>query len=130
MNHPAIYTAQPNPWLLKRLQKQFKSHTSLVIGVDFDHTIKCPITGTIYTNIVNLVKQAFAQGHTICIWTANQHPDEVKKVLAAHLIHYHYYNDSPISYSSRKAHFNLLLDDAAGLNEAYNTLNHFLEETA
>lgn len=129
MNHPAIYTAQPNPWLLERLKKQFKSHPSLVIGVDFDHTIRCPITGTIYTNIVNLLKQAFAQGHIICIWTANQQPDQVRRTLTSQSITYHYFNDSPLQYQARKAHFNLLLDDVAGLNEAYNTLKHFLQET-
>lgn len=129
MNHPAIHTAQPNQWLLDRLKTQFRKHSSLIIGVDFDHTIKCPITGQVYINIVNLVKQAFAQGHIICIWTANQHPDEVKKTLSNQSIRYHYFNDSPLQYAARKAHFNLLLDDVAGLNEAYNTLRQFLKDT-
>ena len=127
VNHPAISPISSNHWLLSRLKHQMSKHPSLIIGVDFDNTIRST-DGTYYQDVINLVIKAYKQGHTICIWTANKFPLEVQADLALLGIHYDYFNDSPLpGWDSRKPHFNILLDDIAGLNEAYNTLNHLLD---
>jgi hypothetical protein len=39
-----------------------------------------------------------------------------------------YFNTSPINPDAQKPHFNLLLDDSAGLNEALDLFKTFLDE--
>ena len=78
--------------------------------------------------VTDLVKKAKAKGHTICIWTANTQPTIVKLMLAYQGIPYDLFNNSPIMNERRKPHFNILLDDIAGLNEAYHTLDYVLVE--
>lgn len=127
-NHPAIVNSSYSQWHLEKLQKIYEQHESIIIGVDFDHTIRCPIEKHFYSEIVDILQLAYSKGHDICIWTANQNPELVKEQLKEVGIYYTYFNDSPLKYKGRKAHFNILLDDVAGLNEAYNTLNRFLKE--
>ena len=42
-------------------------------------------------------------------------------------LEFHYYNESPINPGSRKPHFNILLDDSAGLKEALDLFVSFLD---
>ena len=42
-------------------------------------------------------------------------------------MNFSYYNHSPINPSSFKPHFNILLDDSAGLNESMELLCEFLD---
>lgn len=128
MNNPLIQTPPySNPVLTEKLLKIIKKHKTLVIGVDYDNTIQDYNSKYFYEDIVDLVKLAKSKGHIICIWTANTQPTIVKMMLAYQGIPYDYFNNSPIMNSSRKPHFNILLDDVAGLNEAYHTLNHVLK---
>ena len=128
MNNPLIQTPPySNPVLAEKLLKTVKKHKTLVIGVDYDNTIQDYNSKHFYEDIVDLVKLAKAKGHIICIWTANTQPTIVKMMLAYQGIPYDYFNNSPIMNSSRKPHFNILLDDITGLNEAYHTLNYVLK---
>lgn len=128
MTNPLIQTPPySNPVLVKKLLKTIKKHKTLVIGVDYDNTIQDYNSKYFYEDIVDLVKLAKSKGHIICIWTANTQPTIVKMMLAYQGIPYDYFNNSPLMNSSRKPHFNILLDDIAGLNEAYHTLNHVLK---
>lgn len=115
-----------NRHLAKRLQSAISKYGSLVIGVDYDNTIQDYNSKYFYEDITSLVKKAKAKGHTICIWTANTQPTVVKMMLAYQGIPYDLFNNSPIMNERRKPHFNILLDDIAGLNEAYHTLNYVL----
>ena len=128
MTNPLIQTPPySNPELAEKLLKTIKKHKTLVIGVDYDNTLQDYNSKYFYEDIVDLVKLAKSKGHIICIWTANTQPTIVKMMLAYQGIPYDYFNNSPIMYSSRKPHFNILLDDIAGLNEAYHTLNYVLK---
>ena len=115
-----------NQHLAKRLQSAINKYGSLVIGVDYDNTLQDYNSKYFYEDITALVKKAKAKGHTICIWTANTQPTVVKMMLAYQGIPYDLFNNSPIMNERRKPHFNILLDDIAGLNEAYHTLNYVL----
>ena len=115
-----------NQHLANRLQSAINKYGSLVIGIDYDNTIQDYNSKYFYEDITRLVKKAKAKGHTICIWTANTQPTIVKLMLAYQGIPYDLFNNSPIMNERRKPHFNILLDDIAGLNEAYHTLNHVL----
>ena len=123
--HPV--TVHPD-WHLDRCINAYQEHGSLIIGVDFDHTIRCPITGMFYITVVDLLKKAHKQGHTICIWTANEDQTTVQAHLESVGIQYHHFNASPILERPgiRKSHFNLLLEDTAGLSKAISTLTQFL----
>lgn len=128
MNNPLIQTPPySNPVLAEKLLKTIKKHKTLVIGVDYDNTLQDYNSKYFYEDIVDLVKLAKSKGHIICIWTANTQPTIVKMTLAYQGIPYDYFNNSPLMNNSRKPHFNILLDDVAGLNEAYHTLNHVLK---
>ena len=128
MTNPLIQTPPySNPVLAEKLLKTIKKHKTLVIGVDYDNTLQDYNSKYFYEDIIDLVKLAKSKGHTICIWTANTQPTIVKMMLAYQGIPYDYFNNSPIMNSSRKPHFNILLDDVAGLNEAYHTLNYVLK---
>ena len=128
MTNPLIQTPPySNPVLAEKLLKTIKKHKTLVIGVDYDNTIQDYNSKYFYEDIVSLMKLAKSKGHIICIWTANTQPTIVKMMLAYQGIPYDYFNNSPLMNSSRKPHFNILLDDVAGLNEAYHTLNHVLK---
>lgn len=120
------YPPYINQHLANKLRSVIRRHSKLVIGVDFDNTIQDPANKDIYQDIAQLVKLAHSKGHIICIWTANSSPHIVELILKYNNIPYDYFNNSPLMNNLRKPHFNLLLDDIAGLNETYHTLSHIL----
>lgn len=127
--HPALQEGTPHSeWHLNRLKASNDKHGRIIVGVDFDWTLK-DHTDILkyYDDTVALVKRAQSQGNIICIWTANQDPEQVKQELAGLGLSYDYFNDSPLKYDSRKAHFNILLDDIAGLGQCAATLSKFLD---
>lgn len=115
------------PFRIAKLQALLKRHNHLIIGVDYDNTLRGYNSGEYYNDIIELVQRAKAQGHIICIWTANTSPDDVKKDLASIGIEHDYFNESPLFNDGRKPHFNILLDDVAGLHESYHTLDSILK---
>ena len=113
---------------LNKLIKNYDKHKSIVIGVDFDFTIKDAVTGQIYTDIIELLQKGQElPGVIYCIWTANAKSAEVKQVWIDYKLNWHYYNKSPINLGEIKPHFNLLLDDSAGLDEAMKLFSLFID---
>lgn len=121
-----------NPFLdenvrLEKMLSNYKKYGSLVIGVDFDFTIKCPIDKHIYNDIVDFLKELQDKdkyNFTFCIWTANMDREDVEKTYLENGLRWDYYNYSPINPSGIKPHFNILLDDSAGLSESLRLLNN------
>ena len=111
----------------EKLLSLIKKHKQLIIGVDYDNTIREFNSQDPYNDVIDLVKRAKTQGHIICIWTANIHQEEVKKDLTSLELTFDFFNESPICNQGRKPHFNLLLDDIAGLHESYHTLDQILK---
>lgn len=119
-----------NPYLLTsnritKLLQQYNEHNSLVIGVDFDFTIYDPITHTIHTDLINLLLDAQQLNCVLCLWTANitRLPFILDICKQANLT-FEYINESPIHIEHEviKPHFNILLDDTAGLGQAVDIL--------
>lgn len=112
---------------VEKLLEQIRAHGSLVIGVDFDDTLYNRELDEPNEDMVDLVQRAKKAGHTICIWTANINEELVKTFCVDNSVEYDHYNDSPIAKTgARKAHFNLLLDDSAGLGYAITILETIL----
>jgi len=119
------------PRRVDKLIKQYKEHGSLIIGVDFDFTIYDSDTKTMYTYIVNLIIQAQQLNCKLCLWTANG-TERVERIItecAKYNLVFDYINESPINLGEddiRKYHWNILLDDTAGLGQAVEILEHII----
>lgn len=109
-----------------KLKKQLDIHKSLIIGVDFDFTLYDPIEQVVYQDVLEILLLAQKQGHILCSWSANTDENLVRRVWKECGLRIDYYNDSPAFKGNRKPHFNILLDDIAGLDEAISILKHFI----
>lgn len=121
-----------NPFLnenirLKKMLSNYHQYGNLVIGIDFDFTIKCPINHYVYDDIVEFLQSIQDENKykfKFCIWTANTDRENVEKTYLENGLRWDYYNYSPINPSGLKPHFNILLDDSAGLNESLRLLQN------
>lgn len=124
-NHPFTYQRS-----LTRLIDEYNKHQKLVIGFDFDNTIfDVHSAGGDYSCVINLLREAKKQGFILCLYTAETREDwlEWKVKYCEHFgISPDYVNESPLLPGTTKPFFNLLLDDRAGLQEAYNLLNDLI----
>lgn len=113
-----------------RLCKELKVHKKLVIGFDFDNTIfDTHNRGGDYSQIINALQKCKKLGWTLCLYTAELREDwlEWKVNYCRHFgIEPDYINESPLLNGTKKPFFNLLLDDRAGLEEAFTLLTQIL----
>ena len=108
-----------------KLLSQYKEHGSLVLGVDFDFTLWDGIDKVYYTDISDIIIQAQTLNFKVCLWTANvKRLNRIQDKCAEHGLVFDYINESPIDLGENtvKPHFNLLLDDTAGLGQALAVL--------
>ncbi len=116
---------------VSKILGQYKEHGSIVIGVDFDFTIYDPDTHTMHMDIVNLLIRSEQVGCKLCLWTANvsRLPYIIEKCQEVGL-NFKWINESPIhiEHAVAKPHFNLLLDDTAGLGQAIEILTNLLSD--
>ncbi len=127
--------------LLNKLIKAYSEHGNIVIGVDFDDTI-FPYTqyGDTVANAASSERAKRVRDLLIdlkpysiqCLWTvANEWSLIYKKFICQNYykMYFDYYNESPITPDPtvRKPHFNVLLDDCAGLDSVIETLREFLK---
>lgn len=114
---------------VNKLLKQYKKHGTLIIGVDFDYTIYNPDLNHMHKDIINFLLDAQSINCKLCLWTANSAkiPFILNKCKEVGLI-FDYINDSPIKIEEgiRKPHFNILLDDVAGLSQTLEILVNVL----
>ena len=112
-----------------KLLLQYKQHGSIIIGVDFDFTIYDPVTDTMHLDIIILLLQAEQLNCKLCLWTANASrlPDILHRCKDVGL-DFQWVNKSPIHIENEvvKPHFNLLLDDTAGLGQSIEILTQVL----
>lgn len=118
---------------IERLIEEYWKHNNLVIGVDFDDTIRDTF-GRGLRNIEKLVKKLKALQRdfncTLCVWTANADEALVRKSWEEKGLNVDYYNESPIKkphFNSVKPYFNVLLDDRAGLDSSYRQIKVLLK---
>ena len=125
--------------VFKSLVKKYKFFGSLYIGVDFDNTLlpygETEITeGSGHNQIIDILKWCKQVGFKLCLWSLSTDKENLKWKInwcKKHGIEMDYINDSPLMKEygnvTNKPHFNLLLDDVAGLEETYSILVNLCE---
>jgi hypothetical protein len=115
---------------ITRLYKEYTKHKKLVIALDFDDTIfDFHNTGEKHEDVVNLIKRCNKLGFHIVIWTASA-PDrylDIRRHCEQLGISISEINRNPVGLPLKYGHwgkiyYNILLDDRAGLGQAYQTL--------
>ena len=123
---------QEDDLAVNRLLIEYLKHNTLIIAFDFDDTIfDLHELNLDHTEVIELLQKAFNQGHVLCMWSTlvDKWSLAYKKEIAKNVLGFipHYYNESPIANESRKPHFNILLDDRAGLGQAYDVLKEVID---
>lgn len=129
-NHPKNETG-----MFEDLIKKYKKYGSLYIGVDFDNTL-LPYGDEDVTDsksghfeIIRLLQRCKKLGFKLCLWSLSTSQENLNWKIdwcKKHDIEMDYINESPLMKEfanvSNKPHFNLLLDDVAGLESSYSIL--------
>lgn len=111
---------------VRRLIIDYNRHSTLYIAFDYDNTIfDYHGTGETYPKMIHLLQflSHYPNTFKLILFTGNE--GDKLKVIKQHCselnIHVQYVNESPIM-NTIKPYFNILLDDRAGLYEAYQIL--------
>jgi hydroxymethylpyrimidine pyrophosphatase-like HAD family hydrolase len=119
--------------IVKRLHKEYKKHPKLIIAVDFDDTVyDFHKRGALHERAINVVKQCAALGFYVVLWTASapERFDFMRTYMKDNGIHVDAINENPIKLpfgNNGKIYYNILLDDRAGLGQALDALEIFLD---
>jgi hypothetical protein len=109
---------------VERLVRDYRRHGNLFIAFDFDNTIFDYFkTGDTYPKIERILKFLKLKGFKLILFTANQDEKLMNAVEYCKERGYEpdFVNESPVM-KTIKPYYNILLDDRAGLNDAYKTL--------
>lgn len=133
MNHP--YNTDG---AFERLFNEYLKYDTLYIAFDFDNTIWDydhykdnyeDNPNAVYWEIVELLRLCKKIGLKLILWTScpKKEDEEVKANLCDKWgINPDYINCSPLSPGATKPHFNILLDDRAGLESSVQILNKLI----
>lgn len=110
---------------LERLKHEYDKYGSITVGFDFDDTVHdYHGRGTKFDMVVSLLRDLKKLNCKLVCWTAHNNHDYVNNYLYEHKIPFDGINTDgvPLSWETRKPFFNALLDDRAGLKQAYEEL--------
>lgn len=113
-----------------RLRKDYLEHKSLFVAYDYDNTVyDYHSQGINYDKIISLLRVCKSLGFTMILFTGNEGEklEIIKRDLKEREIPYDLINENPLM-PTRKPYYNILLDDRAGLKEAYNYLKRLTDE--
>lgn len=115
-----------------RLVRDFYKHNNIIIAVDFDNTLYNFMGRGDSLSVRNLVQQLSddkTHRFTLILFTAREGKelDEAVDWCSDIYINFDYVNKSPVMTETRKPFYNILLDDKAGLGQAYEVLTNFLK---
>ena len=116
-----------------RLFVEWQKHPQLIVAVDFDDTVfDFHLSGSTHEKVIALLKRCQALGFYIVLFTASA--PERHKFMNDHMLGQGIVLDSinknpiPMPYGNHgKIYYNILLDDRAGLGQAYDTLTELLK---
>lgn len=115
----------------QRLKEEYHKYGNLVIGFDFDNTIfDYHNIGGNFKCIIDILKECKDLGFTLCLYTSEPSEEKLKWKIeyCKHFgIEPDYVNESPIFNGTAKPFFNILLDDRAGLENAYEVLSNVID---
>jgi len=109
---------------VKRLVSDYKKHGNLFVAFDFDNTVFDYFTqGDTYPKIEDLLCFLKKKGFKLILFTGNEGSklDDIIEYCNERGYRPDYVNESPVM-KTIKPYYNILLDDRAGLNDAYQTL--------
>ncbi len=116
-----------------RLMDEYLTHKKLIIAVDFDDTVfDFHKKGYTYDKVVSLVKECSDFGFYIVLFTGTpeeQWPSQVSFMnnLGINIDSVNK-NPIPLPFGNHgKPYWNILLDDRAGLGQAYETLRKVMD---
>lgn len=128
MNHPFN-----DDRCARRLLWEYNHYDRLIVGVDFDNTIKPVERDKSCDEVINLLKKCSSDPKIVlCLWSICPDGEEQDKIdyCKSLGITIDYINESPFNigkWTGNKQFFNVLLDDRAGLESAYNNLKYVLD---
>lgn len=115
----------------RRLLWEYQKYDKLIVGIDFDNTIKSVKEDSSCEEIIELLRRCSQDPKiTLCLWSICPNGEEQEKIeyCASLGINIDYINESPFKIGDgKKEFFNVLLDDRAGLESAYNNLKYVLD---
>lgn len=109
---------------IKRLINDYLTHNSLFVAFDFDDTVfDYHNLGDEFPKLEDILKLCKKNNFKLILFTANENEklEEIIKYCKEKGFEPDYVNENPIM-KTRKPYYNILLDDRAGLNDAYQTL--------
>lgn len=124
MNDPYLYSNTA----LNRLLEEYKKYGKLIVALDFDDTIfDFHKKGHTYTQVIELIQRAQGLGFFIVIFTGSpkeKYPEILEYCKSVGITPTGInQNPFPMPFGNDgKIYFNILLDDRAGLQEAFMTL--------
>ena len=112
---------------IDRLYSDYLKYKNLVVGFDFDDTIfDHHKKGYRYKQVIGLLRPCKKIGFTMCLYTNERDPEnlQVKKKFCEISLGFapDFVNESPLLQGGGKPFFSILLDDRAGLKQAFDTL--------
>jgi len=113
----------------QRLISEYEKYETLVVAFDFDNTVyDYHNVGLEFTDLILLLRDLKKIGCYLIVFTANEEETFVKKYCKKMNIPFNAINENPPFHKSksRKIYYNILLDDRAGLKEAYDHLKMLL----
>jgi hypothetical protein len=119
---------------IKRLLDEYHKHGKLIIAIDFDDTVfDYHQNGHEHDGVINMLKRCQALDFWMVVWTAapeERHDSQVQYLNNLGItIHSVNENPLPLPYGNHgKIYYNLLLDDRAGLGQAFNILSQVVSE--
>ncbi len=115
---------------ISRLVTDYKKHGDLWIAFDFDNTVYDYFQiGDTYPKLENLLRYLKQQNFCLILFTGNE-GEKLEKIVNYCKDHGYmptHINENPFM-ATRKPYYNILLDDRAGLGEAYLILLQTLKE--
>lgn len=112
---------------IDRLKEQYDLHKKLIIGFDFDDTIfDFHKKGYTYDRVITLLKKCNALRFPLVMISCKETQEQLDDncfICKQIDIKVDYVNCSPVMPKASKPFVNILLDDKAGLRQAYDILN-------
>lgn len=108
----------------ERLKADYLEHKSLFVAFDYDNTVfDYHSKGIDYSEIIKLLQECKALGFTMILFTGNEGDklDVILQDCKDRNIPVDLVNENPLM-KTRKPYYNILLDDRAGLIEAFHLL--------
>lgn len=108
----------------KRLYNEYLKYNNIFVAFDFDNTVfDYHKVGDTFPKVESLLRELKELGITLILFTGNEGDKLVNIVEYCKNNGYEptFINENPIM-DTRKPYYNILLDDRAGLNDAYQTI--------